>query len=740
MGKKRLRNRGDRGGSRTSGGSMGALFMAALGNSDSDFAKETRSVVEQASASRAAEDRKRRMADATKNLLLLPHTSGSGRFVNPYTFFPLEDDGPQRWDIDEREHSGKLSCVVRVQGWSPLFIPNTSGVFTKQVKEKEGEVHKSYDFYSYDDLSEVASRCDSLQGSGPAQPVIPGSELRGMTRGVYEQLTNSCLPIIDEKSNPIKRTNLPKHAYRMEYDASTGVWKLYETETYKLGARHNYLRINLTNRSGKVLHNGFRAYERLRDDYEDQWDAANGKVSRQILACDPAARGPYRNEVSLAPSSADAGYYLHATGEIGGRENHNHLLLYPCANAQAGRELCSLAETDDVFIRFMRVLDAYCEETSIPNHNKVVKIYKAYRALVQRHETVLVYADEGKNPAHLAPSCMSPESYGTRIVDLLNHHKPCAGPVFCPACRLFGMVGAKAQVGSRVRFSDARVNEDVGFEFLAPTTLAPLSTPRPSATEFYLRRPDDVTDGVWNYDYVLRGDGETLTKDPKPYRDMPGAGIQGRKVYVHSRFDLAARYTADAFVPSTQNMTVRPLKSGEFTFDVHFRDLTSHELATLVYALGGMGGRLQKLGHGRPLGMGSVLVQVVECQTKTYAYDAERGITCSKSSLDAEWFERNLPTDERSVARRKLVTFLSQDLEQVEYEGNRTLGDVVSYPKPKGGPICGNVQDKVARNQTFTWFGKNRGSVLKPEFRSVLETLSVEDVMRDGSTWQDLPE
>jgi CRISPR-associated protein (TIGR03986 family) len=727
-------------------------LKAAVSNSNSDLGASLRDAIEKSEASKREDERRDRLAEKTKGLLLLPHSYGTGNFdnplssgfVNPYSFFPLERQGPQRRAVDGRELSGKLTCRVEVQDWSPLFVPNTSGVFELLIDGDENKVHKSYDFYSYDDLSEAAQGSTGLPKVGPSEPVIPGSELRGMTRSIYEQLTNSCMPITDEKSNPIKRTNLPKHPYRMEWDGATGEWKLYETEVYKLGAKEAYAQFRVVNMHGSTVTQNIAAYRRLRSGYEHQFVPGTGSIVRQKLTCDPSATGRYRGEVCDSGSAWTAApeFYLHVTGEIGGRRNHNHLLMYPVVNAHAGSPLCSIREEDRLYRRFERVVDAYCEDSTIDNHKKAIPIYKAYRALLKAHQPVLVYADDDKNPLHLAPSAMSPESFDTRIVDLMGRHRPCTGPAFCPTCRLFGMVGTQGQIGSRVRFSDAHIQEGTTFGFLEPTTLAPLAGPRPSATEFYLKKPDGVEDGIWNYDYVLRGKVDNhgnryLEKDATPYKDMPGAGIQGRKLYLHSPFAQAERYTPEAFKKSTQNVTVRPLKEGTFVFDVYFTDLSAHELATLAFALGGMGGgRLQKLGRGKPLGMGSVRVRVQSCEVKSYTF-ADGKVACTKSERDEGWFKRNLPDDEASKARRKLVVFYAQDLRSIPHNGS-SLGAMVSYPKPKRGPICSDVNSPL-RNQTFEWFRSNRGSVLSPNFSNTLGTLSVEEVMED-EVWSTLSE
>ncbi|MBR3789347.1 MAG: hypothetical protein IKJ86_05105, partial [Clostridia bacterium] len=137
-------------------------------------------------------------------------------FVNPYSFIQLSKNEPSRKAVEKGEYTGKISCKLEVK--SPVFIPNTSFDY------KESE-HKHNVFYSYSDLSNEKSLTDEIRK--PQNPVIPGSEIRGMIRNVYEQLTNSCFSEVDEFNLPYKRTNEPKELCIMCWDEAEKVWKLY---------------------------------------------------------------------------------------------------------------------------------------------------------------------------------------------------------------------------------------------------------------------------------------------------------------------------------------------------------------------------------------------------------------------------------------------------------------------------------------------------------------------------------
>ena len=70
-------------------------------------------------------------------------------FVNPYNFIPIEEEAPSR---EKNEEKGTYTGVIHYSlcTKTPLFIPNTSNDDAFQIRVKD---HKSYDFFSYQDLS-----------------------------------------------------------------------------------------------------------------------------------------------------------------------------------------------------------------------------------------------------------------------------------------------------------------------------------------------------------------------------------------------------------------------------------------------------------------------------------------------------------------------------------------------------------------------------------------------------------
>ena len=91
--------------------------------------------------------------------------------VNPYSFVPL-GTAPARTSLDACYTgpllTGRLDYTLTTD--TPLLIPDSA----KVVKDEKID-HKRYPFFRLPD----------------GTPAIPGSEMRGAMRGVYEAVTNS---------------------------------------------------------------------------------------------------------------------------------------------------------------------------------------------------------------------------------------------------------------------------------------------------------------------------------------------------------------------------------------------------------------------------------------------------------------------------------------------------------------------------------------------------------------------
>ena len=103
------------------------------------------------------------------------------KFVNPYTFVPVDFEKKETKDINavvseaSELLTGMMKCTIYAK--TPLAIPDISS-------ENIENEHSSYSFESTPD----------------GQYIIPASSLRGPIRSVYETATNSCFSTLKENT------------------------------------------------------------------------------------------------------------------------------------------------------------------------------------------------------------------------------------------------------------------------------------------------------------------------------------------------------------------------------------------------------------------------------------------------------------------------------------------------------------------------------------------------------------
>ena len=556
-------------------------------------------------------------------------------FINPYTFVPIQAKNPDRHKVETGDKTGVIECVLETK--SPVFIPNTT-----QKYETETRGHYKYEFYSYDDLSETT------KNTAPKKPVIPGSEIRGVIRNIYEQLTNSCFMEVDEKNLPYKRTPQPKLPAVMEYE--NGKWVLYTEPDIK----------NVP-------------IEKIEQDMK-QGLKMNVEGNRD------------KAKVDINPNGK---YVLHLTGKKTKHEEYKIAF----ALKQTGH-FCEVSK--EVLKRFENVIKSYCDKkiNKSPNSRTDIKqAYTPYKKRFEEKQPIFVYTDE--THTYLSPSCMTKEYFVNTIDKILekqNEHNKCNDKnELCPACRLFGMIGKNGANVGRLRFTDTYDGENIKFE--SEITLPILGTPRISATEFYLERPKNNTK-IWNYDYYMDGYseiGKSTQYKPIPYV----AKLRGRKVYWHGK------WSGDSKEPSNMNCTVRPLKAGvKFKFKVYFEKLTDEELKNLIFALRLNGEGLQKIGKGKPIGMGDIKIDISAVKYKEYVLKGD--------CVDTQYVEDN---ELNTYNMDETDTIVAQILKYTKPMSKEDSA-LVAYPTNKGG------------NKIYEWFRQNRGKVQAPEIKMVLPKIT----------------
>jgi len=516
-------------------------------------------------------------------------------FTNPYNFVSLGDKCNKLADRNKGKLSGVLSCTITTK--TPLFIPNTTNehAFPKidenivreynennpERKLADKDDPKSFDFFSYEDISNQ-DRAEKYD----IRPIIPGSSIRGVIRSAYETVTDSCLSTAGSEAPLHRRTNLP---YRNCGVMKNGILYRAKKALIMPEAEPGFSSPN----------NPPPAFKRNVD--ITPWKKVKVSLSGESDTYRTSRGHDTRLQKVISvnkPNDVIEGYYLRS--EPFGDSNNKHFDAVMIPNWHD-----TVRITPDDNERLKVLLTLYQENN--PN---------AYKGFIDA-DTMPVYYEEVGNITYISPACISKEVFSRSVKSILinqGNHAPCeTKTALCEACHLFGMVNNKESIASRIDFRDA-VPEGVPSEnwknwYDSPRTLAILGEPHVSATEFYMDDPDSGCD-VFNYDYktVDRNRGKTALMDTPQDSQVK---LRGRKFYWHSKTQVSANVNNDN---PKQLWTVRPIKENcTFQFDIAFNRLTPNELSKLIWTLeiGERKTHAHKMGHGKPIGYGSVQIQVI---------------------------------------------------------------------------------------------------------------------------------
>ena len=564
--------------------------------------------------------------------------------VNPYSFVPL-GTAPVRTSLDACYTgpllTGRLDYTLTTD--TPLLIPDTA----KTVQDEQVEDHKRYPLFRLPD----------------GTPTIPGSELRGAMRGVYEAVTNSCLSVLlDSTEEPFSQrlpsTNGFKDHGLLGIDPETGEWVLYAADVV------DYLKLS-EGRDGSLMCNGWLNW------YGHEYHS--GQHTR-LRPDGPSGWLQFNRPITLY------------------KKNYHVRLLAP----KAGRPVIFRWQDDTPYRALSNIL-----KKSADNDPRSAAHGDLLAALKRVHDNdpkqgglvpvwYLLADDNGTLRCYLSGASIGRVMQGRSWDEIMGNYAPCADTdALCPGCALFGTVKGKGTSG-RVRFTDAEAEQ---YESLGNKTLPILSGPKPSAYEFYLEKPkstDETSIGFWNYDFCsleetkYSPDGTKRTiKKFRVYTPQP----RGRKFYWHS----APRTENERF---KQNATLEAMK-GTFKGSVYFDRITRAQLEELAFVLT-LGEnthaslRLHKIGHGKPVGYGSCKITLTGGELRTLAQ--QNGTLC--------YTTEPLPLDSLLAAHGRIDTDSTSVKSLLKIADKRsTQGKTVEYPSAK---------DKNGNDKIFNWFTQNR--------------------------------
>lgn len=633
-------------------------------------------------------------------------------FINPYNFIPIGEKKSKNIGTSEKMLSGVIEYSVLTK--TPVFIPNTSNYLifsknpeedkTKDKKDKtkdKKEVHKTYDFFSYNNLEGKTHGENNYY-----KPVIPGSEIRGMFRSNFEILTNSCMSALDSDMQLSKRTMESYKAgllYRREEDGSV-VYDLYKAtdvlwRTY--GANNTVA--DLSKWKFDEEHKERKCYI--------QKDFAEGEKVKFILN-EREGKGvkPLASEVKKynqkTVGKGREGYIIKGEKSPGGPSEKHCCHIFMKSNEPVlVQSKIKVSLLDDL-------LEVYAaNELENANHydeyKEKLKEFKEGRGNEYFPVYYCIIADNGKKKVFMAPACKTREIYDNKLKNLAKQFAPCTKESgYCEACELFGTMTDGDGKSSKIRFSDLLAEDKVenkDYYIKKPVTLPEMSSPKLNNMEFYLSRPKNAY--FWTYDYYIDADGNMHIEQGK---------LAGRKFYWHQDVD-------DTFNPGEErgkrNITIRPLKKGiTFHGKLFFDGISRSTLNKLIYLINaGDENDIDKKEHGykigtaKPLGLGSIACKVDKVYIKSYVI--QDGIVVQKITEHNGYISSEVRNkfDGTIIKNYDMMT----GFHSIKQENN----EVFSYPKINPG------------SKGYEWFVKNHNGGKMPNTRKEMVFLEYLEAM-----------
>lgn len=530
------------------------------------------------------------------------------KFVNPYNFVRLSKEESERTNIleypetSEKFVTGKLRCALTTK--TPLAILDTESVKKDAIK------HPTFNFYSVD-----------------GEKRIPGSTIRGCIRSTYETLTDSCFVTMAKEMLLTNRVD-PRKAYKPGLlIKENNDWVLYDAE--RLCVRVNGKKASFTD---KV--DGERCIEQNVDKKRFYWGDAVDINGEDIQLKN--GRKFVTHMVKNDCHATNGCYYVYVGEPFGEKKKYQSVFMK------------KEKETSDIKVAMERLEYARNIYEKFKSMGKGLEDhhtgYAGYERAKKGGVIPIWYKKEG-NSYSLSLASVGRRVYERPVNDMIGEKRnPCQTRTkACPACQLFGM--AKEGIGSKVRITDAKI---VNEGKCATRMLMELGSPRTGYVPFYSEN------GVDFYD--------------------PAAMICGRKYYWHipnAASDKSIYVEQNEENRSERNATVELVEDSIFEFDVYFDRISPAQLEELkwVITLGenrADGNLCHKIGHGKPLGLGSVKMTILEECIRNY--DESRNYSI-----------QSVPYDQIKI-NETVVRFKEDAREQILA--------ICSFDRMKGKKVC----------------------------------------------------
>lgn len=564
---------------------------------------------------------------------------GQTTFVNPYHFVRLDPARDSRMKDSEEQKEQSLSGVLHCsfETMTPLAVPDTENKKEYLIGGDSGKIHYRYPFYSINN-----------------RPTVPGSSVRGMLRSVYESLTDSCFVTLPDEERITARTG-SRNAFNpavLRLKAGNK-WVLHEATRYCVPIKE------------KVRKEKDEKFQ-VGQDEKGRYIQGNHEKFRSGEKVDIKSRSEGAKEIVTSMKHTENGNCYVYVGENGPGKNYES--VFEMGNSLKVPE----DEIKELMNRLENTLKVYQNESI----NRCLKegghTGYAHYTEEKKRGVICVWHKEANGKHYLSLASVGRKIYQNTVNDMIGKHRnPCHDREdMCPACRLFGMAKGDS-FGSKVRITDAAAED--GYTLNEKVVLKELGSPRTGYYPFY-------------------------TANGREF-DEPDVTIAGRKFYWH-----IPEVNHDSDIYTSKEKTIRNAtmdlidRGATFRFDVYYDGVTPEQLQELKWVLtlpDEDKSLMHKLGHGKPLGLGSIKISI----------DSEY-----RRSFDGEGYHVQ-GVEEKSESSAEIPPRFDKDtVEQLQIlmDYDAMKGKKVTYPYievPDDVRKLGEENDFASHQ----WFTSNKG-------------------------------
>lgn len=554
------------------------------------------------------------------------------KFVNPYSFVRLpkkERTQIENQAEDKKVYSGKLKCKIITK--TPLAILDI------EKMQKNKEKHSYYPFYSINE-----------------EYVIPASSIRGCLRSMYETLTDSCFVTMPDNEYLMSRVDARNCYAPGILKKEDNRWKLYKAERFRINIKNDY-------RSGISKDKKFAGERVLIDKVENEF------YFGECVKVDVKGKENMKKVSHMEKSDSSNNYVF--IGEPFSKKKCESVFK----NLKEGVEVQEKVLFSAIK-RLKYIVNIYRDKGINKNLGETPEKHMGYRGFERAEQCGVIpiwyKLSSNKNKLYLSMAAVGRHVYENTVNDLVGEQRnPCKKrETACPACSLFGM-SKKEAFGSHVRITDAKVDH---IDLEKKVTLQELSFPKSGYLPFY-------SEGGKDY-------------------DIESSNINGRKYYWHNPKACVSKVYTDE-KKNQRNTSVDLAKVGStFSFELFFDKISKEQLNELkwVISLGENSKEstmCHKIGHGKPLGLGSVKILIEEEWLREFS--EEKGYEIKKCKNIN--IEKNIVSFNENI--KKEIMIIS--------DFNAMKNSKISYPYVIPDP--GNkVQLKPNDEASYQWFLQNK--------------------------------